>query len=55
MPPSLVRFAGDESGLTAIEYALIAALVMLGIVSSVTLLGTTISDRFYGPLAGGLS
>jgi pilus assembly protein Flp/PilA len=49
------RFGRDESGLTAIEYALIAALVMLGIVSSVTLVGTTISTKFYGPLSAGFS
>jgi Flp pilus assembly pilin Flp len=41
------RFAGDESGITAIEYALIAGLAVLGIISSVTLLGTTFSNGFY--------
>lgn len=50
-----VRFAYAQSGLTAIEYALIAAVIMLGIFSSVSLVGTTISTKFYGPLSAGLS
>jgi pilus assembly protein Flp/PilA len=53
MKTSLIRFAGDQSGVTAIEYALIAAVIMLAIVSSVSLIGTTISTKFYGPLAAG--
>ena len=50
-----IRFAGNEPGVTAIEYALIAGLIALGIISSVSLLGTTISNKFYGPLVDGLS
>jgi pilus assembly protein Flp/PilA len=55
MRTSFIRFASDESGVTAIEYALIAGLVALGIVASVGLIGTTISTKFYGPLSGGFS
>ncbi len=50
----LHRFSGDESGVTAIEYGLIAALVSLGIITSVTAIGTTISANFFGPIASAL-
>lgn len=40
------RFARDESGATAIEYALIAALIAVGIVTAATALGTNISGLF---------
>lgn len=40
------RFIKDESGATAIEYGLIAALIAVVIISAVTALGTTISDNF---------
>ena len=43
---SLQRFLVDESGATAIEYGLIAALVAVGIITAVTLLGTNISNTF---------
>ena len=36
------RFIGDERGTTAIEYALIGALVVVAIVSSITLVGTKV-------------
>jgi pilus assembly protein Flp/PilA len=39
-------FARDESGATAIEYALIAALIAVGIVTAATTLGTDISSLF---------
>ncbi len=43
----LVRsFVMDESGATAIEYGLIAALVSLTIVGATTLLGTTVRNTF---------
>ena len=41
-------FAADENGATAIEYALIGSLVGLGIIVSVTQLGTTINNFFLG-------
>ena len=40
------RFVKDESGATAIEYGLIAALIAVGIIAAATLLGGTISDLF---------
>jgi pilus assembly protein Flp/PilA len=40
------KFVADESGVTAIEYGLIAALIAAAIVISVTLLGTNISALF---------
>jgi len=49
----LIRFAASESGVTAIEYALVAGLIALVIFGAVGSLGTTISASFYGPLASG--
>jgi pilus assembly protein Flp/PilA len=40
------RFMKDESGVTAIEYGLIAALVAVGIITALTTLGTSLSDIF---------
>jgi pilus assembly protein Flp/PilA len=40
------RFANDESGATAIEYGLIAALISVAIISAATTLGTNISKTF---------
>jgi pilus assembly protein Flp/PilA len=37
------RFLSDESGATAIEYGLIAALVAVVLVGALTLLGTNLS------------
>ena len=57
---SLAAFRRDESGATAIEYGLIAALVFLVIITSVTAFGnktTTImadvSEAVDGAIAGG--
>ena len=40
------QFLSDESGATAIEYGLIAALIAVVIIGAVTALGTNISARF---------
>jgi pilus assembly protein Flp/PilA len=40
------RFMNDESGATAIEYGLIAALIAVVIISAVTALGTNASAKF---------
>ncbi|MFD1792706.1 Flp family type IVb pilin [Ochrobactrum teleogrylli] len=40
------RFRKDESGATAIEYALIAALIAVVIIGGATTLGTKISQKF---------
>jgi pilus assembly protein Flp/PilA len=42
----LSRFVKDESGATAIEYGLIAALIALAIVAGATSLGSQISALF---------
>jgi pilus assembly protein Flp/PilA len=42
----LARFAKDESGATAIEYALIAAGIALAIITAVNSLGTVLSNKF---------
>ena len=41
-----VRFAMDESGATAIEYRLIAALIAVVIIGAVTVVGTSLSTTF---------
>ncbi len=40
------KFAADESGVTAIEYGLIAAGIAVAIITAVGLLGTALSDMF---------
>jgi pilus assembly protein Flp/PilA len=40
------QFLRDESGATAIEYGLIAALVAVVIIAALSLLGTSISSKF---------
>jgi len=42
----VARFAKDESGATAIEYALIASGIGIAIMAAVTSLGTAISTKF---------
>ena len=42
----LARFAKDESGATAIEYALIAAGIAVAIITAVNLVGTNITAKF---------
>jgi pilus assembly protein Flp/PilA len=46
------KFIEDESGATAIEYGLIAALIAVVIISAVTALGTTIKDKFNAVVTG---
>lgn len=40
------KFLKDESGATAIEYALIAAGIALAIITAVNTLGTTLKSKF---------
>jgi pilus assembly protein Flp/PilA len=40
------RFANDETGVTAIEYGLIASLVAVVIIGAVTLVGTNLTAKF---------
>jgi pilus assembly protein Flp/PilA len=48
MPRVLVRFLSDESGATAIEYGLIAALVAVVAITGMTTLGTKLKALFTG-------
>jgi len=43
---NMQRFAQDEEGVTAIEYGLIAALIAVVIIASVTTVGTNLSAIF---------
>jgi pilus assembly protein Flp/PilA len=42
----ILRFAKDESGATAIEYGLIAALIAVAIIAAVTSVGTQLQTTF---------
>jgi pilus assembly protein Flp/PilA len=44
---SLRRFAGDSSGATAIEYALIASGISIVIAGTVATLGTSVKGFYY--------
>ncbi len=46
MKTLLSRFAQDQSGATAIEYGLIAALIAVVIITAVTTLGGNLSSTF---------
>ena len=46
MRHSIKRFFSDESGATAIEYAMIAAGISIAIVTVVNGIGTAVSTRF---------
>lgn len=43
---TLARFITNESGATAIEYGLIAALIAVVIIGAVTAVGTSLSTTF---------
>jgi pilus assembly protein Flp/PilA len=42
----LSRFVRDDSGATAIEYGLIAALIAVVIIGTLTAIGTSLSTKF---------
>jgi len=46
MTKFVTRFVRDESGATAIEYGLIAALIAVGIIAAARGLGSQIGDTF---------
>ena len=50
----VTRFAKDESGATAIEYGLIAALIAVAIITALTSVGTGLTDIF-GSVTGKIS
>ena len=43
---TVANFVNDESGATAIEYGLIAALIAVGIIAAATALGGSLSGLF---------
>jgi pilus assembly protein Flp/PilA len=49
------RFVMDNCAATAIEYALVAGLVSIAIVAGARAVGVALQNKFYGPLASGLS
>ena len=51
---TLKRFVKDESGATAIEYGLIAALIGVVIIGAVTLVGTEL-DAVFDEIQAGLA
>ena len=42
------RFMNDESGATAIEYGLIAALISVALITGATTLGNALNNQFDG-------
>jgi pilus assembly protein Flp/PilA len=46
MTAIMKRFVKDESGATAIEYGLIAALIAVVLITGATTLGTNLSSKF---------
>ena len=52
MQKLLARFAKDESGATAIEYGLIAALIGVAIIAVVNNVGTEVKGTFEGVETG---
>ena len=40
------RFVKDQSGVTAIEYGLIASLIAVAVITTVTLVGTNLTTTF---------
>lgn len=43
----LTRFAADESGVTAIEYGLIAGLIAVVIIGAISSIGTKLNGYFH--------
>lgn len=46
MKKQILRFLSDETGATAIEYALIASLIAIAIIAGARSLGTNINSKF---------
>ena len=54
MPQLLRRFLRDETGATAIEYGMIAALIAVVIIASLRLVGSRLAAKF-AAIAGNLN
>lgn len=50
----LTAFMKNQSGATAIEYALIAALISVVVVGALTGIGTSLNDNFFSNVNDGL-
>ena len=48
MTKTFARFMNDESGATAIEYGLIAALISVALITGATALGSQLNTSFQG-------
>jgi pilus assembly protein Flp/PilA len=48
----LKAFAHSKSGATAIEYALLATIITIGLITAITAIGTTLSTDFQNVLTG---
>jgi len=48
----VTRFVRDESGATAIEYGLIAALISVVIITVLTTIGTNLNTKFQSVASG---
>jgi pilus assembly protein Flp/PilA len=48
MTKIFARFVKDESGATAIEYGLIAALISVALITGATTLGNKLNETFQG-------
>ena len=46
MKDQIIKFWRDEEGATAIEYGLIAGLIAVGIIASVSSIGTSLKSMF---------
>jgi pilus assembly protein Flp/PilA len=53
-PLDLRRFAADESGATAVEYGLLAALIALTIFAAISSVGQGIKNTLYGQIVTAL-
>ncbi len=52
---SIARYIADDSGATAVEYAIIASMISLAIMGSVYALGTAIQDTLYNKIANAIA
>jgi pilus assembly protein Flp/PilA len=46
MNDALKRFVRDESGLETVEYAIIAGLIVVGVIATVTSIGEWVATKF---------
>jgi len=55
MRQSLCRFLFDRSGATAVEYAVLGALLSISIVAGSKAIGSKLSTNYFWPIANNLS